>query len=126
MSKINYIKLYKPTVNLMGTDRRLLVPFLLMCKEYHSLTGNVVQVNSAVRTGDGSSIHDWGFAIDIQTIDANRMEELGLLEKYGLHRPLLYWRIKETWHIELYPGIYYGDRNANNVQIRRRLYGRES
>lgn len=84
--------------------------FLRMVKEYYDITGKKVHVNSGYRTPDDQrrlkdrnknaggqkSMHTYGFAIDINTEDANAMEELGLMKKYGFTRPIG----GETWHIE--------------------------
>lgn len=45
----------------------------------------------------GSSMHNYGFAVDIQSKDANDAAAAGLLEKYGLARPVKH----EDWHVEL-------------------------
>lgn len=85
--------------------------FLRMVAEYHDLTGGKkIQVNSAWRSarmqrrtrernknaGGMRSMHTFGYAIDINTADANALEELGLMKKYGFTRPIG----GETWHIE--------------------------
>lgn len=87
--------------------------FLAMAMEYHEKTGNKVAINSANRTyakqaflyrtmprgkaaRPGTSRHESGMAIDINTPDAEAMISLGLFEKYGFHRPVR----GETWHIE--------------------------
>jgi len=84
--------------------------FLAMVTEYHQLTGKKIQVNSAYRSrreqsrlarrnrnaAKGLSMHSLGYAIDINSSDANALEELGLLRKYGFTRPIG----GEPWHIE--------------------------
>lgn len=81
-------------------------------EEYGSRTGKTVQINSGARSTaqqaalykrmpgkaapPGSSPHEHGFAIDINTADIDAMEKLGLMRKYGLCRPLS----AESWHVE--------------------------
>ena len=87
-----------------------------MIQEYGELTGKKVQINEGHRSYEeqvrmkkiygvnaatpGSSVHGVA-AADIQTVDVNAMEKLGLMKKYGFTRPV---RKKngdpETWHIE--------------------------
>jgi predicted chitinase len=91
-----------------------------MAAEYRQKTGKKITVSgprSAYRTYEqqvqiyktarpgyaatpGSSNHGFGFALDINTADANRAESLGLLKKYGLHRPMMSPRLYEPWHLE--------------------------
>lgn len=90
-----------------------------MVGEYYDKTGNFVQINSAYRN-QGNSVHGAGYAIDINSPEANDMEKMGLMKKWGFHRPLLSWKKKkETWHVEPYPGPEYGARNTNNYPIRK-------
>lgn len=84
-----------------------------MSKEYYEKTGKKLQVNSGFRSYEkqkalyeqygpgrasrpGTSRHETGLAFDIQSTDAKKLIELGLLDKYGFHRPYS----KETWHVE--------------------------
>lgn len=87
-----------------------------MIQEYGELTGKKVQINEGYRSYEeqvrmkkkyganaatpGSSVHG-SAAADIQTVDVNAMEKLGLMKKYGFTRPV---RKKngdpEGWHIE--------------------------
>lgn len=96
-----------------------------MSKEFKSLTGKDIQVNSGYRDGakqaklyaenltqyppngngkvakPGRSPHEKGLAIDINTGDANAADKLGLLSKWGISRPLLNNpRIPEAWHLQ--------------------------
>lgn len=49
----------------------------------------------------GKSKHQYGLAIDISSEQANEMDKLGLLRKYGISRPLLrHPRYSEPWHLE--------------------------
>ena len=87
--------------------------FLGMAEEYGKLTGKKIQVNTAYRTfkeqealfkkygpgkaaRPGSSLHEFGLALDVQSADLEQLEKLGLLRKYGFTRPLG----SEPWHIE--------------------------
>jgi hypothetical protein len=99
----------------------LLNPFLLLCKEFLDINKFKIQVNSAKRFDGKRSFHslDLALAIDCQTVHLDKAESQGLLEKYGLHRPLLSYKpLIETWHLELYPGKFYGERNTNNILYR--------
>lgn len=91
-----------------------------MAAEYKAKTGKKINISgarSAYRTYEqqvaiaktarpgyaatpGTSNHGFGFALDINTADANRAESLGLLKKYGLHRPMMSKSLYEPWHIE--------------------------
>lgn len=104
--------------------------------EYRDLTGKTVQVNDDWRSynrqvamkaekgklaaAPGNSMHGFGFALDAQSRELNEMDKMGLLQKYGLTRPVR----GETWHLEpiglkrsqlrsaehpsgKHPGIYY-------------------
>lgn len=83
-----------------------------MAEEYGSLTGKSIQVDSGYRSYDkqaalhrqdpnkaappGRSLHEFGLAVDINKVDANELEKLGLMKKYGFTRPIG----GEPWHIE--------------------------
>jgi hypothetical protein len=84
-----------------------------MARDYNEKTGKKLQVNSGFRSFEkqkdlyerlgpgmasrpGTSRHESGLAFDIQSSDAKKLVDLGLLQKYGFHRPYA----KETWHIE--------------------------
>jgi hypothetical protein len=91
-----------------------------MAAEYKEKTGKKINVSGArsgyrtyeqqvaiaktARPGyaatPGTSNHGFGFALDINTADANRADSLGLLQKYGLHRPMMSKGLFEPWHIE--------------------------
>lgn len=86
--------------------------FLAMAEEYGELTQQKIQVNRGFVTFEqqqkeyandpkkaappGSSNHEFGLALDINTVDMNRLDKLGLLRKYGFTRPIG----GETWHME--------------------------
>jgi len=69
-----------------------------------------------------AKIHDYGWAVDINSSDANKLEQMGLMQTYGFHRPLLNWSTKnEPWHVEPYPGEdVYGKRNTINNIFRKK------
>lgn len=48
----------------------------------------------------GLSMHEFGFAIDANSKELLEMNQMGILQKYGLHLPLLNAKFKEPWHIE--------------------------
>lgn len=109
---MKFIKLAKRSVNLSGLNPSVLKNFLGMVQEYGETTGKSVQVNDAYRSRaeqerlhrqnpakaarPGKSLHEFGLALDIQSSDANAMEKLGLMRKYGFTRPVG----QEAWHIE--------------------------
>lgn len=87
--------------------------FFGMAEEYGKLTGKKIQVNTAYRSfaeqdalykkygpgkaaRPGSSLHEYGLALDVQSADLEQLEKLGLLRKYGFTRPLG----SEPWHLE--------------------------
>lgn len=106
------IKKFKSSVNIRDIHPDMRDLFFGMANEYFELTGKKIQVNSGFRStadqaklkqskGDmaampGRSLHEFGLALDINTSDANALDKLGLLRKYGFTRPLQ----GETWHIE--------------------------
>lgn len=115
------VRLYSPwNPDFEGLDPSMKLNFSNMAKDYYNITGDDVQVNSGKRKGGGNSVHDYGFAIDINSNDANKLESMGLLKKYGFHRPLLNWeKMKEPWHVEPYPGEnVYGPRDTINNEFR--------
>ncbi len=84
-----------------------------MAQEYYATTGKKLQFNSGYRSNEeqsrlykslppgmaarpGSSLHNYGLAVDVQSSQANELQKLGLLQKYGLTRPLS----SEPWHIQ--------------------------
>ena len=100
-----------------GVDINRLNPTMLknfkgMVEEYGTLTGKRVQVNAGFRSYDeqkalydkdptkaarpGTSLHEYGLAIDINSKDADELDQLGLMKKYGFTRPVG----GEPWHLE--------------------------
>jgi hypothetical protein len=119
--KYDGVKMYTPwNPNFEGLQPDMKLNFLNMAKEYFNKTGNNIQVNSGKRSGGGRSVHDYGWAIDINSNNANELEKMGLMGKYGFHRPLLHWnKKKEPWHIEPFPGEdVYGPRDTINNDFR--------
>lgn len=90
----------------------LLRNFFGMVEEYYQLTGKRITVTDAYRSyedqvrakqkfGDkaatpGNSPHGFGLAIDADSKALGEMEDLGLMRKYGLTRPVG----GEPWHVE--------------------------
>lgn len=122
--RLNGAQGFRP--DLYGVNSTMRNKFFSMAQEFNTLTGGYLLVNSGKRNGSGSSVHNTGYAIDVNAIgpDGQRYgdgyvpEEL--LEKHGFHRPLLSWRSiygglkDEPWHIEPFPGesTYGGPRNS--------------
>jgi hypothetical protein len=83
-----------------------------MAAEYFDTYGKKIQINSAFRSFEdqekmkkkyganaaapGSSMHEYGLAVDMETKDANGAIKAGLFKKYGFNRPVP----GETWHVE--------------------------
>jgi hypothetical protein len=83
-----------------------------MAAEYLDMFGEKIQINSAFRSfqeqaalkqkygsraaAPGSSMHNYGVAVDMNTSNANKAIRGGLFDKYGFHRPVR----GETWHVE--------------------------
>lgn len=87
-------------------------PLLAMAQEYFARTGKTLQINTARRSSaeqmalysdgkhkaaaPGTSMHEYGYAIDMHAADANTLAGMGLLQKYGFVRPVS----GEPWHLE--------------------------
>ena len=54
------------------------------------------QTNSKLAAEPGTSMHEFGLAVDINRETLNEMDKLGLLKKYGFTRPVG----REPWHLE--------------------------
>jgi len=105
--------------------------FTGMAKEYNAITGKSIATNQAFRSFEeqaalhrrmpdraarpGRSMHEFGLAIDINTPDANQLDKLGLLRKYGFTRPIG----GETWHIEPMGISLDPERSRNDPVFRR-------
>ena len=95
--------------------------------EYYEKTKKIVQVNSCFRNPEkqkklyaaflargqrpplvarpGRSKHERGTAIDIQSVQADEMDAMGILRKNGLRRPLKnHPKYQEKWHIDMDDG----------------------
>lgn len=109
------VKVQNSSVNLSGLNNNFKQRFGMMAEEFLQVTGKPILVTSGFRdpkqqeelykkigppkaAPPGKSRHNSGIAIDINSPDANKAESLGLLSKYGFHRPLL--NIGEPWHVE--------------------------
>jgi hypothetical protein len=107
----SFIKL-KPNVTLEGLNPQLKKQFYGAVEEYARLTGRGITINSGFRSyaeqerqyklnpgnaaKPGSSMHEFGLAIDADPNALNEMDRIGLLRKYGLTRPVG----GEPWHLE--------------------------
>lgn len=100
-------------VNLDGITPGLQSSVGQMAQEYFTATGKKLQINSGYRNNEeqarlyksmpagmaarpGSSMHNYGLAVDVQSNQASDLQRMGLLQKYGLTRPLS----NEPWHIQ--------------------------
>jgi LAS superfamily LD-carboxypeptidase LdcB len=106
-----YIKLNKG-VSLNGVHPEMLRNLKAMAAEYGEQTGKSININSGFRSYEkqaalyrqnpskaakpGTSLHEHGLALDIQSEDLNALEKLGLMRKYGFTRPVG----GELWHME--------------------------
>lgn len=108
-----YIRTKDSSVNVDGLNEQLKTRLAGLAKEYYEKTGSKIQINSGYRSPEeqaalfakfgapraappGRSRHESGLAFDMNSPDANRAIELGLMQKYGFTRPVR----GETWHIE--------------------------
>jgi hypothetical protein len=113
-----------------------------LAAEYKQLTGDSITINSAYRSPEeqkrlyeqnggngklaappGTSLHEYGLAIDANSVDLNKADKLGLLAKYGFTRPVG----GETWHLEptgvsAYPELAKRDPNKASELIESSLY----
>jgi soluble lytic murein transglycosylase-like protein len=99
-------------VKLDGMNSQMKTQLMGLIEEYGNLTGKSTTINDGVRTyeeqaalkakyGDraaapGTSMHEYGLAVDINQTTLNEMDKLGLLRKYGFVRPVG----QEPWHME--------------------------
>lgn len=86
-----------------------------MADEYEKTTGKPLKLNEGFRTYEeqqalyndprykaakpGTSLHEFGYAVDIKPEQAIELDKAGLLEKYGFYRPMAH-DPKEVQHIE--------------------------
>lgn len=102
-----------PNANLDGLDPSMQGSLSAMARDYFAATGKKLQFNSGLRSNEeqerlfrsmpagmaarpGSSLHNYGLAADVQSTQANELQRLGLLDKYGFSRPIS----NEPWHIQ--------------------------
>ena len=120
-----YIKFGKNSISLDGVQGDTKNRFVAMAQAYHAETGRKLQVNSAYRSfkqqerlyktmpkgmaaRPGRSMHNYGYALDVQSAHANELHNSGLLAKFGFHRPVS----GEAWHVE--------DATINRNAVRKR------
>lgn len=123
------LRLFNKQVDPSGVNPDVWHNFTGMVQEYYNKTGNMVQLNSAYRdykkqlelyrsspagtvARPGLSMHNYGYALDVNSKEANEMENLGLMRKWGFHQPgVKYgWKNPEPWHVE--------PKNIDRVAIR--------
>jgi hypothetical protein len=112
-SSTDLFKLYNTELSdLEGINPNMLSNLKSMAAEYFDTYCKKIQINSAYRSFEeqaklkekygskaakpGSSMHNYGLAVDMNTSDANNAIKAGLFEKYGFVRPVS----GETWHVE--------------------------
>lgn len=99
-------------VKLDGMNPSLLRNLKGMVQEYGERTGKKVLLTDGTRSTaeqealyrknpkkaakPGRSLHEFGLAVDMNSPDAEAMDDLGLMRKYGFTRPVG----GETWHVE--------------------------
>lgn len=108
------IRLADSKVDLSGLQKSVYDNFIGMASEYFDKTNESIQVNSAFRSIEeqkrlyntlpkgmvaypGKSMHNYGYAIDINSKTANKLNSMGLMNKWKFQQPL---KSKEPWHIE--------------------------
>ena len=115
------------SINYTGIDEDLLHNFIGMANDYYKTTGRTVQINSGWRSlgyqkhlyetlkpgraaFPGRSMHNWGWAIDMPSREANKMLDQvsiegggPILRKWGFWQPI---RSSEAWHLEAVPGQF--------------------
>lgn len=108
---MQYLKLQKG-VSLDGLNPELMKNLLGMAQEYGEMTGKSITMTSGVRSTaqqealyrkdpskaarPGSSLHEFGLALDADSKALDELDKLGLMRKYGFTRPVG----GETWHFE--------------------------
>ena len=107
-----YLKLASG-VNLTNIHPELLKNLRGMAEEYGTATGKSLTINSGYRSTEyqralynrlpkgqaappGTSLHEYGLALDADQSTLNEMDALGLMRKYGFTRPVG----GEPWHME--------------------------
>jgi len=94
---LEYKQLFGEKMNLYSAGRSI----AYQKKLYEQDIANNGGTPSGMVASPGGSMHNYGMAVDISTPDVNKADKAGLLEKWGIHRPLYKgtpnW---ETWHLE--------------------------
>ena len=107
----------KGNINVDGLNSNVKANLSSLGQEYFDETGKRMQINSGYRSildqeklyrqnpkkaaKPGSSMHNYGYAIDLNSSELNEADSMGLLNKYGFHRPAYTKEGKhETWHLE--------------------------
>ena len=65
-------------------------------EKQRELYNNFLKNGKPLAARPGSSNHNFGIALDINSAQANALNAAGLLSKYGFHRPIK----SEAWHLE--------------------------
>lgn len=125
---------YAPGVSMDSVNNQLRSQFYGAVEEYGRITGRSVTVTDGFRTYEeqaklkrlkgnkaampGTSMHEYGLAIDVDSKALDEMDKLGLLRKYGLTRPVG----GEPWHLEAIGtqdniALYKSDPNAASSAI---------
>ena len=107
----NFVTLGK-NVKLDGVNPALLKNLKGMVQEYGETTGQKVPITSGARSTaeqealykkdpttaakPGRSLHEFGLALDVDSKTLDKMDEMGLMKKYGFTRPVG----GEPWHME--------------------------
>ena len=107
-----------PGADISGLEAHTARQFRSMADDYYAATGNAITVDSGYRSlaeqaalyaanpltaaAPGRSMHNYGYAIDILSTDADALDAGGYLAKYGFWRPLMAAGVthKESWHLE--------------------------
>ncbi len=98
------LKAGRPETNITRLNPEFQKNLFAMVSEYYQYTGKKINMNNGFRTeaentelkGAKRSLHMVGLAADISSADANKLDKLGLMRKYGFTRPIQ----GEPWHIE--------------------------
>ena len=114
-------------VDLSGLRGDVLRDLKLMAAEYFAIFRVPLVVNSALRSWakqselfaispkiaarPGRSMHQFGYAFDVDSVHADRLDRAGLLKKYGFYRPVG----SEGWHIERSGLVYSAVRRAGGI-----------
>lgn len=105
--------LNKSSIDINNINPAMKNAFFSMSAEYNEKTGKKILVTDGKRdtaeqaklfaslppgkaAKPGTSLHEFGAALDINSPDADNLEKMGLMRKYGFTRPVG----GETWHIE--------------------------